>query len=227
MKKNKPIYRYDIIQNSDEWMQERVRRIGASNASDLLMAKTTKGYQNLKDRLVEETITGVETESKSFFGNSYTERGHELEPIAREDFEFRTFESVDTVGIVILDEWSHCSPDGLIGEDILHQIKCPIFNTQKKYLSIVNENKTVAEKYRLSDNRILTKIDSGYYKQLQYELYVSDRKINIWTSYHPNLKAIDLYVIRDEDMIFNIENSLKEIKIEVLEEVEKIKLINK
>jgi len=223
--KLKPSYRYDIVQNSEEWMQERVRRIGASNAADLLMPKTTKGYQNLKDRLVEETITGIETESKKFFGNAYTERGHEFEPIAREDFEFRTLESVEIVGMVILDEWSHCSPDGLIGKDTLHQIKCPIFNTQKKYLSIVNDDKTRAEKYRLSDNDLLKKIDTGYYKQLQYELYVSDRKVNIWTSFHPNLPAIDLNIVRDEDMIFNIENSLKEIKAEVLKEVEQIKLL--
>lgn len=227
MNNKKPTYRYDIIQNSDEWFAERVRRIGASDASNLLMSKTTKGYQALKDRLIEETITRAATESKTFFGNSYTERGHELEPIARDDFEFRTFEKVDIIGMIILDEWSHCSPDGLINGSKLHQIKCPIFNTQRKYLSIVEDNKTIAEEYRLSDNSLLVKIDSGYYKQLQYELFVSGREINVWTSYHPHLPAIDLNIERDEDMISNIQNSLNKLKEEVLKEVEIINNYNK
>ena len=67
-----------------------------------------------------------------FGGNKYTDRGHEFEPIARDDFEFRTLNPVKLVGVVIRDEWALCSPDGLIGEDKLHQIKCPIFSTQEE-----------------------------------------------------------------------------------------------
>lgn len=214
----KPKYRYDIEQNTDEWHLSRVRRIGASSSVDLLMDKKTKGYQSLVDRLIEETITGEPTESKKFIGNSYTERGHEFEPIARQDYELRTFTIVKPIGIVELDEWSMCSPDGLIGSDKLHQIKCPIFNTQRKYLSLIEKHKD------LSDNDKLKKIDGGYYKQCQYELYVSDRDINIWTSFHPYLPPIDLSIIRDEVLISEIKKRLSEIKTEVLNEVNKLKI---
>lgn len=213
----KPKYRYDIEQNSEEWHLERVGRIGASSAPDLLMAKTTKGYQALKDRLVEEKITGQPTESKTWSGNRFTERGHEFEPIARKDYEFRNLTNVDIIGIVELDDWVMCSPDGLIGDDKLHQIKCPIFNTQKKYLKIIKANEG------LSDNELLKKIDVGYYKQGQYELYVSDRKQNVFTFYHPNLKAIDLTINRDDVVIENIKNAFVEIRKDVLEEVEYLK----
>lgn len=211
-----PIYRYDIEQNTDEWYLSKVRKIGASSATDLLMDKKTKGYQSLVDRLVEETITGEATESKTFIGNKYTERGHEFEPIARQDFELRNLKIVDIIGIIELDEWCMCSPDGLIGKDTLHQIKCPIFNTQKKYLSTIEKNKG------LSDNELLKKIDGGYYKQCQYELFISNRKYNIWTSYHPHLKPIDLKLERDEELINVIKTRLNEIKSEVLKEVEQL-----
>lgn len=213
----KPNYRYDIEQNSDEWFIERVRRVGASSSPDLLMDKKTVGYKALLDRLIEETITKEPTESKKWTGNKFTERGHEFEPIAREDYELRNLQAVDIIGMVILDGWVMCSPDGLIDEDKLHQIKCPIFNTQRKYLKIVRANPT------LTHNELLKKIDGGYYKQCQFELYVSDRKVNIWTSYHPHLKPIDLNIERDEDLISQIELRLKELKEEVLIEVELLK----
>lgn len=210
------IYRYDIEQNTDEWLSLKVRKIGASNAPDLLMKKTTSGYSSLVDRLVEETITGEKTESNTFKGNQHTERGHELEPIARQDYELRTLTAVDIIGVIELDDWVMCSPDGLIAHDKLHQIKCPIFNTQRKYLSIISEHKG------LSDNDLLKKISGSYYKQCQYELYVSDRKINIWTSFHPSLSPIDLNITRDEVLISEIKLRLKEIKLEVLEQVNKL-----
>ncbi len=213
----KPNYRFDIVQNTDEWDEERIRRIGASSATALLMEKKTSGYKELSDKLVEETITKTKSESKKWIGNSFTDRGHEFEPIARDDYELRNLQVVDIIGIIILDDWVMCSPDGLIGKDKLHQIKCPIFNTQRKYLKIVRENPS------LSDNELLKKIDGGYYKQCQYELYVSDRKINVWTSFHPHLKPIDLDICRDEALINQIKLRIEEIKEEVLKEVELLK----
>lgn len=212
----KPIYRYDIEQNTDEWFAEKVKRIGASSAPDLLMNKSTVGYNNLKDRLIEEWITGERTENK-FKGNSYTERGHQYEPIAADDYEITHLKTVDLIGCVILDDWVMCSPDRLIDSDGLLQIKCPIFKTQNKYLDIVNDNKN------LSHNEILKKIDGGYYKQCNYELYVTQRRYNVFYSFHPNLKSVDLTIERDEPLIKEIETRISELKAEVLEEISSIK----
>lgn len=212
-----PVYRYDIEQNTDDWFSIRVGMFTASPAADLLMDKKTKGYTNLIAKLVEERITGQRTESKTFAGNQFTERGHELEPIARDDYELRTLTAVKQVGVVILNDWVLCSPDGLIGDNIVHQIKCPIFNTQKEYLKLVNSLKN------LSDNDIMIKLDSSYYKQLQFELYTTQRDCNIFTSYHPSLSPIDLHVERDEKMIDLIDSRINEAKAEILTEIELIK----
>ncbi len=201
-----PQYRFDIQQNTDEWLAIKVGKFSASIAADLLMDKKNVGYTNLINRIVEERITGLPTESKTFAGNKNTDRGHEFEPVAREDYEFRSFNDVVQVGVVELDDWCLCSPDGLINENGLIQIKCPIFNTQKEYLKT-------------------KKVPGNYYKQMQFELFVTGREYNIFYSYHPFLPAVEIKVERDEIMIAEIQRRLNEAKNEVEMEIEFLKSI--
>lgn len=199
-----PRYNFDIKQNTDEWLAIKIGKFSASIAADLLMDKKTVGYTNLINRIVEERITGQPTESKTFTGNANTERGHEYEPLAREHYEFRSFNDVVQVGVVELDEWCLCSPDGLINDDGLIQIKCPIFNTQKTYLKEL-------------------KVPTNYYKQMQFELYVTGREYNVFYSFHNYLPPVEIKVERDEQMIFEIERRLKEAKDEVMAEINFLK----
>ena len=199
-----PKYNYDIEQNSDEWFEIKLKKFSASICPELLMDKSTKGYQGLINRIVEERITGQRCENISFKGNWATERGHELEPVAADDYELRNLVVVKEVGVVILDDWILCSPDRLIGDDGLLQIKCPIFSTQKEYL----EKK---------------KIPTNYYKQMQFELFVTGRDYNVFNSFHPHLKALDIILERDEEMISRISERLEEAKQEVIEQINYIK----
>lgn len=198
-----PLYRFDIIQNTNEWFSAKVGKFSASSADALLMAKTTVGYQNLIDKIIEERMTGERTES-SWGGNKYTERGHELEPVAADDFEFNTFVETQIIGLVEYDDWTCCSPDRLIDEDGLLQIKCPIFKTQREYLRT-------------------QKVPGNYYKQMQFELFVTGREYNIFYSYHPHLPAVSIRIERDEIMIAEIKNRLEQAKSEVLAEIEFLK----
>ena len=197
-------YRYDIKQNTEEWEAIKVGKFSASTTADLLMDKKNAGYKKLIDKIVEERMTGNPTESRTFKGNEFTDRGHELEPVAREDYEFRSFKDVEIIGVIELNDWVLCSPDGLIGEDGLYQAKCPIFNTQKGYLKT-------------------RKVPNNYYKQMQFELFVSGREYNVFNSYHPHLPPVDIIVKRDEEMISDIKNRLHEARIEVEEEIKLLK----
>ena len=193
-------YRYDIQQNSEEWFAIKVAKFSASIADSLLMDKTAVGYKNLIDKIVEETITGQQMEGR-WGGNASTERGHEFEPIAAADFELNTFIDTEIIGVVEYDEWTLCSPDRLIGNDGLLQIKCPLFKTQREYLR-------------------KQKVPGNYYKQMQFELFCTDRKYNIFYSFHPKLPAVQIKLERDEAMIAEIIKRLEEAKQEVLIEVE-------
>jgi len=207
-----PLYRFDIEQNTDEWHNIKIGMFSASVTDKLLSGTNTKGFQELISRITEERLTGIKSDSIVFAGNKYTERGHEFEPIARYDYEYRNLVSVKQVGVIIKDEWCLCSPDGLIGDNKLIQIKCPIFSTHREYLYLAKNN---------TDIRKI--IPGNYYKQMQFELYVSGLDINVFTSYHPNLRALDIEVKRDEQMIKEIEDRLVEAKLLVLNEIEIIK----
>jgi len=195
------IERFDIIQNTDEWVEIKIGKFSASTCDALLMDKKTVGYTELIKKIIEERITKNPCESKKFSGNKFTDRGHEFEPIARTDYEFRNLKEVKQIGVIELDEWVLCSPDGLIDDNGLYQAKCPIFNTQLEYLKT-------------------KKVPTNYFKQMNFELYVSGREYNVFNSYHPSLPPVDIIVYRDEIMIKEIEKRLSEAKEEVLKEIE-------
>jgi len=201
------ILRRDIVQNSDEWFELKLGKFSASTSADLLMSKTTKGYAGLIDRIIEERMTGLPSESKTFKGNRFTEMGHEREPLAAEDYELRNFAELEVIGVIELDDWVLCSPDRLIGDNGLYQAKCPIFNTQREYLRT-------------------QKVPGNYYKQMQFELFVSGRDYNIFNSYHPYLPAVDIRVERDEVMIAEIARRLDEAKEEVTNEIKYLKSLS-
>ena len=148
----------------------------SSMFADLFMAKSTSGYKSAINRVVFERLTGEVPES---FSNKATDRGHELEPIAREDYELRTFNKVKLVGFVEMNEWVGASPDGLIGDDGSFQAKCPFGGT-------------------LIDYYLKDEIPSDYMYQMQGELLITCRKWVDYYCYHPKLRPILKRVYRDE-----------------------------
>ena len=179
---------YDFEQLSDEWFQVRLGKFTASKAADLLMKETTVGYNNLINQIVYERLTSKSPET---FTNNWMQRGTELEAEAIKAFELETFQKIRSVGFIEMDEWTGCSPDGLLNSDGLIQIKCPKFSTHINYL-------------------LSRKVPSDYYKQCQFELMVTERKYNILMSYEPNLKPFISKIERDEDLIQKIESKLNQ-----------------
>ena len=93
------------------------------------------------------------------------------------------------------------SPDGLIGEDGLIEIKCPIASTMCGYLL---ENKLPTE----------------YFPQIQGQLFITGRKWCDFVAYYPGLRPLILRVVRDEVFIGKLASSL-EIFCRELERIEK------
>lgn len=114
-------------QRTPEWHQERLGKVTAS-AIYKVMARTKSGYgadrANYMAQLVCERLTGNPTE---FFTNAAMQRGIEVEPQARAMYSFQTgrdveeaeFEPHPTI------DMAGASPDGLIGDEGLLELKCP------------------------------------------------------------------------------------------------------
>jgi len=118
----------DLIQGSDEWHAVRRGIVTASTVGQLITAKTVKPASNDYSRaltltLVAERITGW-TEP-TFMSNAMM-RGVMDEPIARDAYSRHTGQRVEEVGFMVRDDWGFelgYSPDGLVGDDGLIEIK--------------------------------------------------------------------------------------------------------
>jgi putative phage-type endonuclease len=146
-------------QGSDAWFNIRIGKVTASRVADVL-AKTKTGYSTTRDnymaQLVCERLTGQKGES---FTNAAMQHGTETEPLARAAYEARYDVLVDEVGFVSHPtiEMSGASPDGLVGEDGLIEIKCP--NTATHIETLLSES-----------------VPNKYYTQMQFQLACTGRK---------------------------------------------------
>ena len=183
-----PIYHHNIEQGSDKWHGLRRGMITASAISHLLTG-TGKPANNETSRaqllqLLAERITG-ESEP-SFYGDDMA-RGHLLEPLAR-DIYAQHRAPVQECGFVtaIFDGTViGYSPDGLVGDDGLIEIKGP---RQKNHLRSLLSDKVPAE----------------YVPQVQAGLAVTGRAWCDYVSYAPGLPLFIHRVKRDELAIANL-----------------------
>ena len=132
-------------QGSDQWFAARIGKVTASRVADVI-AKTKTGFSTSRDnymaQLVCERLTGQKGES---FTNAAMQWGTETEPLARLSYEVAQNVLVDEVGFVPHPSiiMAGASPDGLVGDDGLLEIKCP--NTATHIETLLSQ--TVPGKY--------------------------------------------------------------------------------
>ena len=134
-----------IEQRSDEWFAARIGKVTASRVADVI-AKTKTGFsasrENYMAQLVCERLTNQKADG---FTNSAMQWGTETEPLARLSYEVANNVLVDEVGFVPHPSiiMAGASPDGLVGDDGLLEIKCP--NTATHIETLLSQ--TVPGKY--------------------------------------------------------------------------------
>ena len=129
----------EMIQGSEEWLRARKGRLTASQMSKVITAtgKLSAQWEKLAIKLAAECVKPEE--APAFIGNIHTDRGHELEPVARDWFTQWSGLDVRTVGFVTKEDNPvlGCSPDALIYEGKSPvaglEIKCPLVETHALY----------------------------------------------------------------------------------------------
>lgn len=180
-------------QHDDAWFAMRAGKITGSRFSDL-MAVTRSGPSasraNLIATLAVERLTGQCVET---YQNDAMRRGSELEPEARAAYEAETGELVTEVAFVIHPRLTFVgvSPDGIIGDDGLVELKCPA--AMAKHLDALLTGKHADE----------------YAWQVQGQLFVTGRSWCDVASYDPRypdgLRLAIKRVERDEIAIKKLE----------------------
>lgn len=108
---------HDVEQNSEEWFALRMGKPTTSNYGKF-MANYGKAFgdpaKKYAFRLAKEQVTGERSEEESF-SNKHMENGHIWEPVARDEYEFETFNTVSNGGFCEHEKYNTGgSPDGLI-----------------------------------------------------------------------------------------------------------------
>jgi hypothetical protein len=187
-------------QGTQEWLDARLGRPSASQFCKLITTagKPSASADDYISEMIAERITG---EREPIYVNEWMQRGTELEPEARETYEFIHGVDVEEVGFILDDSGEFgCSPDGLVGEDGGVEFKCP------------------APKNHIAWSRKGV-CPSKHYAQVQGCLYITGRKWWDFMSYHPEMKPFIVRVERDEEFIEKLAEQIslavEEIKSEV------------
>jgi hypothetical protein len=177
----------DCVQGTPEWHSVRCGVPTASEFDKIITTTGTPSKQRQKYlyQLAGETITGIPEES---YQNMAMQRGKEMEAEARKLYELITGQEVTQVGFCLADGYG-CSPDGLVGNDGLLDIKCPTLAVHVGYL-------------------LENKFQIDYFQQVQGQLLVTKRKWVDFMSYFPGIKPFIIRVNRDEKFISALKNEL-------------------
>lgn len=199
----------EIDQRSQEWYEIRLGKVTASRIEDVI-AKTKTGYSASREKymaqLVVERMTGKKADS---YTNAAMQWGIDQEPFARAAYEARNEVFVEEVGFVPHPtiEMAGASPDGLVGDDGMVEIKCP-------------------ETQTMIDTLLTEKVPSKYFAQMQFQMACADRSWCDYVVFDPRMPTgAQLFVKRvprDDDYIKQIESEITIFLNEVTEKVAKL-----
>jgi len=173
-------------QRTPEWFADR---LGVPSASQFHKIITPTGQASKQvDGYINDLVAEKVTQQQAYVHETEAmRRGTELEPMARENFEFITDYAVSEIGFCKLDKLEiGCSPDGVIdlpdGKVAVLEIKCPMANTMVEYL----RDGILPPKYK---------------PQVQGQLWITEADHAYFFAFHPDFVPLLIKVERDEDFI--------------------------
>lgn len=176
-------------QGSKEWFDCRLGSMTSSRVADGTakrkrvkageVAEEMACRRDMRFELVLERLTGKATEH---YVSRWMKEGKEKEPLARTEYEIATDCTTEQVGYIYHPtlKWAGASPDGLVGDDGLVEIKCPSVYTHLEYL-------------------LSGEIPEDYQKQMLWQMACSERQWCDFVSYSPDVpQEYQLFIVRLE-----------------------------
>jgi putative phage-type endonuclease len=198
----------EVEQGTPEWFALRLGKVTASRIKDVI-ATTKTGYSTSRDKymtqLLLERITNTVAES---YTNDAMTWGTEQEPFARAKYEGLASTLVEQVAFVNHPTipMSGASPDGLVMDDGLVELKCPMSHTHLE--------------------SILGGIYDQYMPQVQWQMAVTGRSYTDLCSYDPrfpeHLQLVVKRIPRDDDYIAKLEKEVIKFLAELDDKVNKL-----
>lgn len=166
---------HDLKQGSSEWLAARCGLATASQFSTVLAKGQGKTRKTYLYKLAGERLTGKPADS---FSNAHTERGHEMEPQARQFYAFMEDVEPQLVGFVT-NYGAGASPDSFVGGDGLLEIK-----TKLPHLLLEAHERG--------------SFPPEHYAQCQGQLWITDRQWCDLICYWPGMRPLIVRTHRDD-----------------------------
>jgi len=202
----------EIIQRSPEWFAARLGSLGASEVYEAI-ARTKTGWgasrANVMARKIVERLTGVPQDT---YINAAMQNGIDTEPEARIAYQLSRDVGVVEVGLIRHPSIpnTHASPDGLIGDDGLLEIKCP--QSAKHIETLLGQV-----------------IDLRYHTQMQWQMACSGRQWCDFVSYDPrmpeHMRLFVQRVDRNDERIEELEEMVRDFLGELDEKLARLRAL--
>lgn len=172
--------RHDVEQGTPEWFALRAGRPTASNFKSIITSqmKPSTTLSTYAAQLAAEAFAGKPLED--WQGNEWTQRGTDLEPQARDMYAFLR-EPVEQIGFIVNHD-AGCSPDGLVGDCGLVEIKC--LSPKQHVLALA-----YFERHK--------RVPPDYVPQIMGQMLICDRAWCDMFFFHPELPPLIARTERD------------------------------
>jgi len=199
----------DCEQGTREWLSARAGLVTASRIKTVMCQSgrgggPSKTREDYKRQLVCEILTGYPV--KNFLKTPAMEHGNKYEPDARDAYRLMTGFNVTEVGLVRHPsiEMAAASPDGVVDEDGLLEIKCPSPETHDKYCK-------------------LGAVPAAYLHQVMWQLACCERKWVDFVSFNPFMTGFGrIHIVRvypDVQLIKEMERTVLDFAREVMRSI--------
>jgi hypothetical protein len=202
-----PILHRDVAQYSEEYDRLKLGIPTSSNFHKIItpQGKPSKQWREYACVLIAERLLQRRIE---FYNSPAMERGLIVEAEAVDWYEFDQDVTVQRVGFITDDNRTvGCSPDRLVGDEGLLEVKAPLPQTQVGYW-------------------LSGEVNERFRPQLQGQLYVSQRSRVDLLCWHDVLPKIVMRVERDENFIRAFARELQIFNFFIERVMEKIRATN-
>lgn len=183
-------------QRTEEWFKKRAGLVTGSNVGAILGLSPFMKREDVMRNMVRQ-YHGYPSE---FTGNVATNYGTYNEPNALADYELKFGKKVELTGFHTFEDWLGASPDGLINDDGLIEIKCP---------------------YGLRDKNLpeFKSIDyqTHYWAQIQIQLFVTNRQwchFYQWSAHGYMLETVQFNQLAIEEYLPKLKDFYNEFLVE-------------
>lgn len=197
----------DIQQNTDEWLDLRVGKITGSSCSKI-MANYDKAFGEPAKKAAVTVAVEQITKKRSvneLYSNSQMQRGHDQEPVATALYEAEYFVDIDNGGFFDCGNFG-CSPDGLVGNAGLIEVKSVLSNIQ--YANIKRGGVDPAYKWQLIFNLMKTERE-----WIDFVSYCADfpigKKLYVCRTYRSDCEDEFNMIEKRSDQFFQLVDEIK------------------